>query len=181
MGKKLLVTIGTAACLALPGSLLAQGLGDAAKKEKERRSETSKKEPGKTYTQEDVYDLPPIANDGDTGAPTTSADVSPVSSFSAPVTRSRSRGSDETLWRGRVTAARQRVTKARATEKKLAGMHLVPGYEYRDNRGRVLVRSVEELQAMASRAKAEVASAEKALADLLESGRRAGVPPGWLR
>jgi hypothetical protein len=60
-------------------------------------------------------------------------------------------------------------------------MNLVPGYEYQDEKGRTVTRSVDELQRMTAAAKAELDAAEKALADLRERARRAGVPPGWLR
>jgi len=60
-------------------------------------------------------------------------------------------------------------------------MNLVPGYEYQDGKGRTVIGSVEELQRMTAAAKAELDAAEKALADLRERARRAGVPPGWLR
>ena len=60
-------------------------------------------------------------------------------------------------------------------------MHLVPGYEYVDSSGRTVIRSIEELQGLTARAKAEREAAEKALEDLLEEARRANVPPGWLR
>jgi hypothetical protein len=57
----------------------------------------------------------------------------------------------------------------------------VPGYEYVDERGRAVIRSVEELQKLTATAKAELGAAEKALDDLLEEARRANVLPGWLR
>jgi hypothetical protein len=85
------------------------------------------------------------------------------------------------MWRGRVNQARARVERARQAYQKLAGMNLVPGYEYQDERGRTVIASIEQLQGMTAAAKAELDAAEKALADLLEEARRANVPPGWLR
>ena len=43
---------------------------------------------------------------------------------------------DENLWRGRVAQARARVDRARQRHQTLAGLHLVPGYEYQDEGGR---------------------------------------------
>jgi hypothetical protein len=60
-------------------------------------------------------------------------------------------------------------------------MNLVPGYEYVDAKGMPAIRSVEELQALTARAKAELEAAQKSLEDLLEQARHASVPPGWLR
>ena len=80
-----------------------------------------------------------------------------------------------------MAAARERVDKTRRAHETLAGMHLVPGYQYADSSGRTVIRSVEELQGLTARAKAEREAAEQALEDLLEQARRANVPPGWLR
>jgi hypothetical protein len=41
--------------------------------------------------------------------------------------------------------------------------------------------SIYQLKTMADRAAAELASAQTALENVLEDGRRSGVPPGWLR
>jgi predicted metal-dependent phosphoesterase TrpH len=85
------------------------------------------------------------------------------------------------VWRQSVAQARARVERARRSYQTLAGLNLVPGYEYQDAKGRTVIHSVDELQRMTAEAKAELDAAEKALADLLERARRAGVPPGWLR
>jgi hypothetical protein len=50
-----------------------------------------------------------------------------------------------------------------------------------DAHGQVLYRSLGDLQQATARAKAERDAAQRALEDLLEEARRAGVPPGWLR
>ena len=77
--------------------------------------------------------------------------------------------------------AHARVAKARQRVTYFEGLNLVPGYEYLDDTGRPVITSVEQLQGLTRRAKAELAAAEKALDDLSEEARHASVPPGWLR
>jgi hypothetical protein len=167
---------------ALPSVAGAQGLGDASAKEKQRRQE-SKAPKARTYTQEELATLPPAANGGapppgDVGAQPPDPDSRAAAS--APDDE-RTRAREEDRWRSRVAGARARVEKARKQHETLAGMNLVPGYEYVDERGRAVIRSVEELQKLTATAKAELGAAEKALDDLLEEARRSNVPPGWLR
>jgi hypothetical protein len=183
MGRARVVAGAVALLLAAPLIAAGQGLGDASKKEKARR-EQAKAPKAKTYTQEDLAILPPIANvpDSASGEPATPAATGePTATERASDAEERARQNDETMWRGRVNQARARVERARQAYQKLAGMNLVPGYEYQDERGRTVIASIEQLQGMTAAAKAELDAAEKALADLLEEARRANVPPGWLR
>jgi hypothetical protein len=198
MGLVRVLVVAVAAILALPPITAAQGLGDASKKEKARR-EQGKTPKAKTYTQEDLPTLPPDANEPvtDTGesvpspaaslpAPSRSEEAPPSATGEPIFEEERSRPAenargDESLWRGRVAQARARVDRARQRHQTLAGLNLVPGYEYQDERGRTVISSVEQLQGMTAAAKTELDAAEKALADLLEEARRASVPPGWLR
>jgi hypothetical protein len=178
--------VGAVALLLLaPLAVAAQGLGDASKKEKARREQT-KAPKTQTYTQDDLATRPLEANDpapreGESAPPAvTPAPVVPDADESSRAEESRRR-EDEYLWRGRVREATARVDKARRAHETLAGLTLVPGYEYQDANGRTVIGSVAELQGMTAQAKAELDAAEKDLADLLEEARRAGVPPGWLR
>ena len=163
----------------------AQGLGDASAKEKQRRQQT-KAPTAKTYTQEELLTLPPLANGeapppGDAVAPRPDAPVTEGARPASAPDDETIRAREEDRWRSRVAGARARVEKARKQHETLAGMNLVPGYEYVDDRGRAVIRSVEELQKLTATAKAELGAAEKALDDLLEEARRANVLPGWLR
>lgn len=188
---------GVALLLLAPLVVAAQGLGDASKKEKARR-EQAKAPKAKTYTQEDLATLPPVANDpaassGESApppvasAPLNAGETAPPDTTGETALPDQSSGAgdgarnDENVWRGSVAQAKARVERARRTYQRLAGMYLVPGYEYQDAKGRTAIGSVEELQRLTAAAKAELDVAAKALADLLERARRAGVPPGWLR
>jgi hypothetical protein len=57
----------------------------------------------------------------------------------------------------------------------------VPGYEYVDDKGGPVVRTIEELRSPTAAAKARCDAAQAARDQLLEEARRARVPPGWLR
>jgi hypothetical protein len=197
MGRPRIVLGGVALLILAPLVVAAQGLGDASKKEKARR-EQSKAPKAKTYTQDELSSLPPLANEPATStgestpaasAPRPSAgEPAPQDTTAEPTVPDRSPGAgesarptEENVWRGSVAQATARVERARRSYQTLAGMNLVPGYEYQDAKGRTVISSVEELQRMTAAAKAELDAAEKALADLLERARRAGIPPGWLR
>jgi hypothetical protein len=172
-----------AGALALPGLAAAQGLGDASKKEKQRRA-TPTAAPAKTYTQEQLLELPPVANEGASPPESVSPVViTPMPRPAATTTRDEetSRAADEERWRARVAEARAAADRTRRAHETLAGMTLVPGYVYADENGRTVIGSIEELQKLTASAKARRDAAEKALEDLLEQARRANVPPGWLR
>jgi hypothetical protein len=180
MNKKMIlaivVTLGT-----VPAVALAQGLGDASKKEKKRRESSTAA--AKTYTETDLQDLEPVANEEDAKRQPEGKPAPPARSTSS---RSRARPEsdppdDEQVWRARVAQAEARIAEERAVYEHWARQSLVPGYELVDENNRPVASSVEELQAITARAKARLEAAEKALADLREEARRAGVPPGWLR
>jgi hypothetical protein len=80
-----------------------------------------------------------------------------------------------------VAAARARVAAARKEHESWNSFHLVPGEMLVDTQGRPLVRTVEQLQAKVAAARRALEAAERALENLEEAARRAGVPPGWLR
>lgn len=171
--------------LLVPAVAGAQGLGDAAKKAQAQRKQTQQQgSKARTYTEDELRALPPIANAGDDAE---------ASDASSPAVENRSaagsggdpgerlRKQDERMWRSRVATANQRLAAAQKAYQTLSGMTLVPGYVYVDQNGRTVIHSVEQLQSMTARAKANLDAAQKALDDLLEEARRANVPPGWLR
>ena len=162
----------------------AQGLGDASKKEKQRRAQ-GQTTAAKTYTQEELAKLPPVstAAASPAGAPSPASGVSTLAASGSNARTDAGGDSqrEEGEWRARVAAARARVDKARQRYERFAAMNLVPGYEYQDASGRTAIGSIGELQQLTAAAKADLDGAEKALADLLETARRANVPPGWLR
>jgi hypothetical protein len=169
--------------LALPAGAPAQGLGDASKKEQARRKQAQQQgTKAKTYSEADLQGLPPIANGADAAQPAASDVAPPPAAKSASGSgEERVRQQDEQRWRSRVAAANARLEAAQKAYDTLSSMVLVPGYVYEDAAGRTVIGSVEQLQGMTARAKAERDSAQKALDDLLEEARRQNVPPGGLR
>ena len=185
MRPKLVLIVAAAVALGTMPTSEAQALGDASKKEKQRR-ESSHKVEAKTYTQEELATLPPVANEGAAPASVDSTPAAPLALESrAPAPsaddEAATRARDEATWRSRVLEARAQVAEDRKQHETLAGMNLVPGYQYVDDKGRPVIGSVEELQKLTAQAKANLEASQKALDDLLEQARRANVPPGWLR
>ncbi len=158
-----------AAGLGLASLGTAQSLGDAAKKERERRTKQGK-EPARTYGDDDL-----VAKRGD--APPPSASPSPGPSPSASPSAERDPGDEERAerkrkeaeWRVRFANARERVSVAEAN-----GWYdtvetvFVSGIPVQQR-----VRKFQETE--------ELRQARQALADLEEEYRRTGLPPGWTR
>lgn len=172
----LVVAVGVAVAAPAAG----QGLGDASKKEKQRRETSS--DPVRSYSDDDLEELGPVGDEAD-GQEPAAAVATPRSGSTGRPERRRTpdRRDDEDRWRALVARARGRVEEERARYEHAASLTLVPGYALVDEDNRIVASSVEELQANTARAKARLEAAEKALADLLETARREGVPPGWLR
>lgn len=172
--------------IVLPATLAAQGLGDASKKEQARRKQVQQQHgtEAKTYTDADVKGRAP-ANETGAASPAARDQGAPggekTATDPAAGADERLRQQDEQRWRSRLAAANARLAAARQAHETLASLTLVPGYVYQDENGRTVIGSVEQLQRMTGRAKADLDSAQKALDDLLEEARRANVPPGWLR
>jgi hypothetical protein len=187
--------------LALPALAGAgESLAEAAKKAKAARERNAKAGvKAKSYTQDDVEAAPKLANDPGSsaasppaerpgraaGGGTSSAGGGPAVDLSGleapPSSPPASAGRDEATWRARAAAARARVAAARKEYESWNSFHLVPGEMLVDAQGRPLVRTVEQLQAKVAAARRALEAAERALENLEEAARRAGVPPGWLR
>jgi type IV secretory pathway VirB10-like protein len=151
MGPLRALVVAAVAIVALPPVTAAQGLGDASKKEKTRR-EQGQTTKAKSYTQEDLATLPPVANEpaSTTGEATLPApslpnpsrgEGAPPSATGEPIFREETpsdpQGSgrgDERSWRGRVAQARARVDRARQRHQTLAGLSLVPATSTRTRR-----------------------------------------------
>jgi len=169
------------ASLLIPVSAVAQGLGDVAKKEKDRRGRAAPV-PSKTYTQDDLKALPPAANEGPSRSAEASASSSSPGAASETTRQSLNdeadkRARDEKMWRSRVAASRERVDAARKKYETLAAHGGDPRWPWEPDWMSDDVIAPEVIAA----AKAELDAAQKALDDLLEEARRANVPPGWLR
>jgi DNA repair exonuclease SbcCD ATPase subunit len=193
-----LVSVTLALLLAGPAFAWAQSLGEVAKREEEKQ-EKKKKKSGKppatvkVYTDEDLKK----AREAESGAVTvlpengnleaaaaaSSDDDEVVSGEGGPVRRK----GKEAYWRNRATqvreAAQEADNKVKELEARIAALRndMSPTNVMDPNRlqsrDRELRAAMDSLDATRSAAE----TARKALADLEEEARRAGVPPGWVR
>jgi hypothetical protein len=161
--------------LVVSGNALAQGLGSAAAREKERR-EKVKSPPAKVFTNEDLPDAPRADTADD------ESDVEGAEGESPPVSepvvdpvreeldRAREeRAEQERQWRARFAEARARVVEAEAR----CWQEVIRTEFYNGIPVQMKVQEFIETE--------EYRQAKQALADLREEFRRTGLPPGWAR
>ena len=174
------------ALLAGAATVSAQSLGDLAKKEAERR----KAAPGaaKTYTNDDLKQLPPPAGTatGKAAEELKNADpTKPAEPEKVDATKPAEPAKDEAHWRGRITAAREDI---RRNESFLEALQsrvnaLTADFTARDDpyqRAKIAEDRQKALAEMA-RLKEDIEKGKKSITDIEEEARRAGVPPGWIR
>jgi hypothetical protein len=160
-----LVSVLLAALMVLGEVVAGQSMGEAARRERERRAKLPKKAVP-SYTDSDL-----AARPGErTPAPSPSPSASPSGEQAAPIEdESAIRRRQETEWRARFEAARERVRQAEAAAwRTVVETVFVSGIPVQQH-----VRKFEETP--------ELRAANKALADLEEEFRRTGHPPGWSR
>lgn len=168
----------------------AQSLGDLAKKEQARRKAAPPA--AKTYTNDDLKQLPPP-----TGTPGKAADDAAKPSDAkatadakpepqkVDATKPPEPAKDEAYWRGRITAAREDVRRNEAFKEALQTRinALTADFAARDDpyqRAKVADDRQKALAEMA-RVSGDIEKTTKLIADIEDEARRAGVPPGWLR
>jgi len=153
----------------LPTLASGQSLGEAARKEKERRKkneETGVK--ARSFTDADVRTVPASPSPAPGKAAARRSGRAPEEG--AVSTSDDVRLEQEEAWRGRFSAARARVESAQAYVERLEREWFLPGS-----------RSVGFLQGEKRKAQDALEAARKALADLEERARRENVPAGWQR
>jgi hypothetical protein len=172
---------------AIPVLLMGQSLSDVAKKEKKRRENNREKGVKVRVVEEGEVSTEKTDTDP-SDEPTKDAEVagSAIDPFTdekkPPKESSRSeRQQQEAEWRARLGELKSRLNAAKERYEFLSGLHLTPGEYYVDENGRPLITSLEQLRQMVSQAKTDLDAAQKAMDDLKEEARKAGVPPGWLR
>lgn len=174
-----------AAWIALPGLSLAQDspptLADVARRAREGRQGTR---PVRVYTNDDLTNAGAAAP-----APAVPAVAPPANSESAKTAPAETAASaapkSEEAWRARIARARDDLHRnevfAEALQSRINA--LSGDFAARDDpfqRAQIAddrQKALEELE----RVKKDVESSRKAIADIEEEARRAGVPPGWLR
>jgi hypothetical protein len=166
----------------------AQTLGDVAKKEEARRKTVGK--PSKIYTNESLKDdgspAPPPAPAASTPASDpAAASAAPATAPAPKPAPAAARPRDEKYWRGRLDSARTALTRAQTVQEALQSRinALSTDFVNRDDPAQRNVIAADRQKALAEldRVKQEIAQHQKAIVDIQEEGRRAGVPAGWLR
>lgn len=163
--------------VAAPLAASAQSLADVARLEAERRKAVAA--PGKVYTNDnlrpDTFTPVPPAAPVDPAAPADAAE--------APAAQEPLR--DQAYWSGRIAAARADLQRsqmfAQALQSRINGLNAdfvnrddpIQRAQIADDRDKALA----ELE----RVTTEIQNQTKAIADIQDEARRAGVPPGWLR
>ena len=166
----------------------AQSLGDVARKEEARRKTV--KAAGKVYTNDTLRKEPEAPPPSTPTAPPASAPAAgapaPSGSPAQPGTpQPDQKKKDEAYWRGRITEARQNLARSQVFHDALQSRinALTTYFVNRDDPAQraVLERDKQKALAQLAKLKQSVITDKKAIADLEEEARRAGVPPGWLR
>jgi hypothetical protein len=186
-----------AVCLACDAVVVAQGLGDVAKREAERRKAVGT--PGKVYTNDNLRtEVPPTSAPATTSQGTT-APAEPAAQTSAAAPGVAAPGSQalgtgnapeagpmtEDAWRKRVTAARDALSRAQVFAEALQSRinALTTDFVNRDDPAQRNAIAAERQKSLAEldRVKQEIVDHQKAISAIQDDARRAGVPAGWVR
>jgi hypothetical protein len=167
----------------------AQSLGDVAKREEARRKTV--KTPAKVYTNDDLRSEAapaPAAPSGQTG---TANGSQPASSPGAgqPKEGDKSAAEDpkktEVYWRDRLAKARGDLDRAKTFAEALQSRinALTTDFAARSDPAQRAQIGNDRQKALAEldRVKKEIEADTKAITDIQEEGRKAGVPAGWVR
>jgi hypothetical protein len=172
--------------------LRAQTLADVAKKEEERRKTVRK--PAKVYTNKDLSAAPagsvspaPAPNPSQiAGEPSTAAaDAAKGAMGNDKGATGGGSARDQAYWAGRAKAIQDKLDRDQTFVDALRTRvnSLTADFVNRDDPAQRVVLERERVKAVAelTRLQQDITNGKKALADLDEEARRAGVPPGWLR
>jgi hypothetical protein len=183
-----LVSLVTLVATVLPA--FAQSLGEVARKEEERRKHIAA--PAKVYTNNDLAAVPESSavpapapsTDAQASAPgaSTSPDQDKAKEKEAPA---KGPAKDQAYWAGRMMALQAQLDRDSILSDALQTRvnALSADFVNRDDPAQrsVIARNRDKAAAELIQLKQQVIKDRKALADLDEEARRAGVPPGWLR
>jgi len=193
--KRLTSLLAGGLLLGAAASLHAQSLGDVAKKEEERRKATAPA--AKTYTNKDLAPVPApsveaSAKDSDKAdagksdkAEKPAAKDDKADSDKAADKAAGGSAKDQKYWKERIDAARLALERDSgyldAMQTRVNA--LTTDFVNRDDpaqRG-IIERDRQRALTELDRLKKQIVDDQKAITDIEEEARRAGVPPGWLR
>lgn len=172
--------IGVAVLASGTGTAWSQTLADVARKEDDRRK--TLRDGAKVYTNKDLGKAPALspavpAPTAPAAAPTSPAAEAPPEEKEPP--------RDQAYWSGRMAELRSQLERDQTYIDALQSRvnALSADFVNMDDPARRAVVERERQKALAEldRLKKTAEDGKKALAELEEEARRAGVPPGWLR
>jgi hypothetical protein len=181
----------TAVALLIAAAVQAAAQAPPPLAEVARREEARRKSLGKTskvYTNDDLRpDIsstppPPVSTNATPAGPT-----SQVPSLNLPGGKAEPvpEEKDQAYWKGRIGAARAALDRSKIFADALQSRinALSTDFVNRDDPAQRSQIELERQRAMAEldRVKKDIGDQTKAIADIEEEARRAGVPPGWLR
>jgi hypothetical protein len=172
----LLILVGTG----MFAPLRAQSLAETAKKEQERRKAVPK--PAKVYTNKDLSALPA----GSAPPPSSAAADAPKAAGTDKATPDKDGAAkDQAYWFGRMKALQDKLDRDQtfAEALKTRVNSLTADFVNRDDPAQRRQIELDRQKAVAElgRLQQDIVNDKKAVADLEEEARRAGVAPGWLR
>jgi hypothetical protein len=181
--------------LACDAAAVAQGLGDVAKREAERRKAVGT--PGKVYTNDNLRtDAPPTsaAPTAPQGATPPAAPAQAPAAAAGAQTGSQPTGTaassepgpmTEDAWRKRIATARDALSRAQVFAEALQSRinALTTDFANRDDPAQRNAIAAERQKALGEldRVKQEIVDHQKAISGIQDEARRAGVPAGWVR
>ena len=167
----------------------AQSLASVAKAEEGRRK--AQQQPAKVYTNDDLkpdFTRPPepAAPAASSAGATAPAAAAPARGAAAPATPAAPGAQrDQAYWAGRMSEARSQLershTFATALQNRIDALRT--DFVNRDNpvERATIEQDRDKALAELDRVKKEIEAQTKAIADIEDEARRAGVPAGWLR
>jgi hypothetical protein len=183
-----------AAAVLVAATASAQSLADVARREAARRKTITT--PGKVYTNDSLHAEPAAASHA-AAKPATdgAAPVQPPSGSDAAApdqkppdqkpADQKDAQKDEAYWRQRLSAERDGLDRAQTFADALQSRinALSTDFVNRDDPAQRAVIAADRQKAVAEleRVKQEIQQHTRAIGDIQEQGRRAGVPAGWLR
>jgi hypothetical protein len=187
--KRFVPVVSVAALFASALPLFAQGLGDVAKKEEERRKGIAA--PAKVYTNKDLAAVPESAvvpTPASAGATPSAPDASSTpdqDKAKEKDPKEKGPAKDQAYWSGRRKTLQDQLdrnsTLADALQSRINALNA--DFVNRDDpaQRRLIGLNRDKAAAELTQLRQQLVKDQKALADLDEEARRAGVPPGWLR
>jgi type IV secretory pathway VirB10-like protein len=163
----------------------AQSLGDVARQEEERRKDV--KAPAKVYSNKDLTAPPPVSAPADAPKAPAAAAAEPSTGAAKATEEKGADGpaKDQAYWAKRKKDLQTRLSSDKVLADSVQSRinALTADFAARDNPIQRAAIERDRVQALAelSRLQQEIKDTQKALNDLDEEARRAGVPPGWLR